>query len=187
VILSRWNKIEEILIGSLLAIMVIITCLQVVLRYVFDSGIVWGLEATSYAFLWMVLLGLSYGVRTNSHIAVDLILNWLPSRSRRLLLLLSVSLGLIYTLSMLYGTYVYIERLHFLEIYAQNISVPKWMLSAALPVGFLLLLLRLLELAIQIYSGEKDSLGVSNERVSLTGAEETGDKETGADKAGARE
>ena len=94
--LARWNRLEEILIGALLAVMVVITCLQVVLRYVFDSGIVWGLEATSYAFLWMVLLGLSYGVRTNSHIAVDLVLTWLPGKSRRLLLLLSVTLGLIY-------------------------------------------------------------------------------------------
>ncbi len=102
--IERWNKLEEILIGSLLATMVIITCLQVVLRYLLNTGIVWGLEATSYAFLWMVLLGLSYGVRTNSHIAVDALVNWLPNKSKRLILLISVSLGLIYTLSMLFCT-----------------------------------------------------------------------------------
>jgi C4-dicarboxylate transporter DctQ subunit len=171
-LLARWNKLEEILIGSLLAVMVIITCLQVVLRYVFDSGIVWGLEATSYAFLWMVLLGLSYGVRTNSHIAVDLLLTWLPSESRRLVLLLSVALGLIYTLAMLYGTYIYIERLYLLEIHAQNIPLPKWLLSSVLPLGFFLLLMRLLEVAKQIYVGQKDSIGMANEQVTLTGTEE---------------
>jgi C4-dicarboxylate transporter DctQ subunit len=171
-LLARWNRLEEILIGSLLAVMVIITCLQVVLRYVFDSGIVWGLEATSYAFLWLVLLGISYGVRTNSHIAADLLLTRLPSRSKRLVLLISVALGLIYTLSMLYGTYIYIERLYLLEIDAQNIPLPKWMLSSVLPFGFLLLLLRLLQLARQIYAGEKETLGMANEQVTLTGTEE---------------
>ncbi|MDG2087995.1 MAG: TRAP transporter small permease [Arenicellaceae bacterium] len=170
--LERWNKLEEILIGSLLAIMVIITCLQVVLRYVFDSGIVWGLEATSYAFLWMVLLGLSYGVRTNSHIAVDALVTWLPSKSKRLLLLVSVTLGLIYTLTMLYGTYIYIERLYLLEIHAQNIPVPKWILSSGLPLGFFLLFLRLLELAKQIYGGQKKSIGAGNEQVTLMGTDE---------------
>ena len=169
--LARWNKLEEILIGGLLAVMVIITCLQVILRYVFDSGIVWGLEATSYAFLWMVLLGLSYGVRTNSHIAVDFLLTRLPGKSRRLLLLLAVALGLIYTLTMLYGTYIYIERLYLLEIDAQNIPLPKWLLSSILPFGFFLLLLRLLQLAKQIYVGEIETLGMANEQVTLTGTE----------------
>ena len=169
--LARWNKLEEILIGGLLAAMVIITCLQVILRYVFDSGIVWGLEATSYAFLWMVLLGLSYGVRTNSHIAVDFLLTRLPSKSRRLLLLLAVALGLIYTLTMLYGTYIYVERLYLLEIDAQNIPLPKWILSSVLPFGFFLLLLRLLQLAKQIYVGEVETLGMANEQVTLTGTE----------------
>jgi C4-dicarboxylate transporter, DctQ subunit len=171
-LLARWNKLEELLIGSLLAAMVIITCLQVVLRYVFDSGIVWGLEATSYAFLWMVLLGLSYGVRTNSHIAVDVLVTWLPSKFKRLLLLLSVTLGLMYTLTMLYGTYIYIERLDLLEIHAQNIPVPKWLLSSGLPIGFFLLFIRLLELAKQIYTGQKESIGVGNEQVTLIGADE---------------
>ena len=170
--LAHWNRLEEILIGSLLAVMVIVTCLQVILRYVFDSGIVWGLEATSYAFLWMVLLGLSYGVRTNSHIAADFLITRVPSKSRRLLLLLSVALGLIYTLTMLYGTYIYVERLYLLEIHAQNIPLPKWLLSSVLPFGFFLLLLRLVQLAKQIYLGQKETVGMANEQVTLTGSEE---------------
>jgi C4-dicarboxylate transporter DctQ subunit len=170
-LLARWNRLEEVLIGSLLAIMVIVTCLQVVLRYVFDSGIVWGLEATSYAFLWMVLLGLSYGVRTSSHIAADFLLTRLPSKSRRLVLLVSVALALIYTLTMLYGTYVYVERLYLLQTDAQNIPLPKWILSSVLPIGFFLLLLRLGQLAKQIYVGQKETLGIANEQVSLTGTE----------------
>jgi C4-dicarboxylate transporter DctQ subunit len=171
-LLERWNRLEEIIIGALLAVMVVITCLQVILRYVFDTGIVWGLEATSYAFLWMVLLGLSYGVRTNSHIAVELLLAWLPSKPRRLILLLSVSLALIYTLSMLYGSYIYIERLFLLQIDAQNIPLPKWILSSALPFGFFLLLLRLLQLAKQIYAGQTDAIGMANDEVTLTGSDE---------------
>lgn len=151
--------------------MVFITCLQVVLRYVFDSGIVWGLEATSYAFLWMVLLGLSYGVRTGSHIAADFLVTRLPSKSRRLILLVSVALALIYTLAMLYGTYIYVERLFLLDIDAQNIPLPKWILSSVLPFGFLLLFLRLAQLAKQIYVGQKTTIGMANEKVSLTGTE----------------
>jgi C4-dicarboxylate transporter DctQ subunit len=72
---------------------------------------------------------------------------------------------------MLYGTYIYIERLYLLEIDAQNIPLPKWILSSILPFGFFLLLLRLLQLAKQIYVGEKETLGMANEQVTLTGTE----------------
>ena len=73
---------------------------------------------------------------------------------------------------MLYGTYVYVERLYLLEIHAQNIPLPKWILSSALPFGFFLLLLRLLlQLAKQIYVGQKETIGMANEKITLTGAE----------------
>ena len=62
-----------------LAFMTIITFVQVVLRYVFGTGLVWSLEATTYTFAWLVLIGMSYGVRTRAHIAVDLFSNRLQS------------------------------------------------------------------------------------------------------------
>ena len=70
---SILERFEEIAMASLLAFMTLLTFTQVVLRYVFNSGWVWSLEATTYAFAALVLVGMSYGVRTNSHIAVDLI------------------------------------------------------------------------------------------------------------------
>ena len=55
------NRVEEGAIAFLLLFMTAMTFLQVVLRYVFNSGFVWALEATTYAFIWMVLL-VSWGV-----------------------------------------------------------------------------------------------------------------------------
>lgn len=147
------NRLEEILIASLLAFMVLTTCLQVLLRYVFNSGILWGMEATSYAFMWMVLLGVSYGIRTNSHIAVDLFVKSLSPTPRRLLTLLGAALCIIYALLMLKGAWIYVDRLYFLGVDAQDIALPKWLLSAALPIGFGLLLIRLIAATVDIYKG----------------------------------
>jgi C4-dicarboxylate transporter DctQ subunit len=73
---------------------------------------------------------------------------------------------------MLYGTTVYVESLYRLAIDAQNIPLPKWILSSGLPLGFLLLFLRLLQVAKQVYAGQKESIGMANEQVKLTGTEE---------------
>ena len=58
------------------------------------------------------------------------------------------------------------------EFHAQNIPLPKWLLSSVLPFGFFLLLLRLVQLAKQIYLGQKETVGMANEQVTLTGSEE---------------
>lgn len=165
--MSIVNKLEEYSIAVLLAFMTLTTCLQVILRYVFNSGILWGQEATSYAFMWMVLLGLSYGVRTNSHIAVELFVHKMPPKGRYLTTLLAAGLCVGYALLMLQGAYVYVDRLYFLGVEAQDIAAPKWLLSSALPVGFALLALRLLQAFWSIYTGKRQSLGREGEEVVL--------------------
>ena len=53
------DEIEETIIAIILAMMVIITFINVVLRYGFNSGLIWGLEMVTFLFAWLVLLGIS--------------------------------------------------------------------------------------------------------------------------------
>ena len=50
------NRLEEGLMATLLALMTLLTFVQVVLRYAFNSGLVWSVEATSYSFAALVLI-----------------------------------------------------------------------------------------------------------------------------------
>ena len=56
------NEIEETIIALLLAGMTIITFINVVLRYGYNTGLIWGLEAVTFLFAWLVLFGVSYAV-----------------------------------------------------------------------------------------------------------------------------
>ena len=76
------NHLEEGFMATALAIMTLLTFIQVVLRE-FGTGWVWSLEATTYVFAWLVLVGMSYGVRTQSHIAVDIIARKMSPTRRR--------------------------------------------------------------------------------------------------------
>ncbi|MDY6994354.1 MAG: TRAP transporter small permease subunit, partial [Pseudomonadota bacterium] len=58
-----FNRLEESIIALLLATMTLMTFTQVIARYFFNTGFVWALELTTYLFAWLVLLGMSYGVR----------------------------------------------------------------------------------------------------------------------------
>ena len=77
------NELEETLIALLLGLMTLITFANVIARYVFNSNILWALELTVFLFAWLVLLGVSYCVKTTAHLGVDVVLNVVsPARAK---------------------------------------------------------------------------------------------------------
>lgn len=163
-VLRILDRAEESIAATLLAAITLLTFLQVVLRYVFDTGLIWALEATTYLFGWLVLIGMSMGVRTNSHIAVDLLLAVLPQRARKAAVLIAIALSLLYALLMLYGSATLISQLRAFGSLAHDIPLPRWVLLLSLPVGFALLSLRILQIAVGVVRGSSQGLGMDNER-----------------------
>jgi C4-dicarboxylate transporter DctQ subunit len=153
------NRLEEGILAFLLALMTLLTFVQVVLRYAFNSGIVWSLEATTYSFAALVLIGMSYGVRTKTHIAVDLLTRRMPGTMRRYVELLALAACVTYAVLMLYGSSVFVERLFVLGSYARDVPAPKWLLTATMPLGFTLLAFRFLEVGWHLLRGDDDSTG----------------------------
>ncbi|QQP92361.1 TRAP transporter small permease [Skermanella sp. TT6] len=157
------NHLEEGFIALLLAGMTILTFAQVVLRYGFNSGIIWGVEATNYMFAWMVLFGISYGVRVHAHIGIDLLVKSLPAGLRRWVGLVAIGFCLLYAGIMAWGSYGYISRLMRLGIEAEDIPVERWMLTVILPIGFGLLGLRLAQEAYAILTGRRSGFELADE------------------------
>jgi C4-dicarboxylate transporter DctQ subunit len=141
------DRLEEAFMIVTLAAMTLLTFLQVVLRYVFGTGLVWSLEVTTYLFAWLVLVGMSYGVRTQAHIAVDLLTAKLPPRAARGVALVTLAFALTYCALMIFGAVTFVERLMELGNAARDIPVQRWVLTAVMPFGFVLLAIRLLQAA----------------------------------------
>lgn len=161
------NRLEEWLIAGLFAGMTLLTFIQVVLRYAFDSGLLWALEATIYMFGWMVLIGISYGVRVRAHIGVDAAVALLPQRWQRAMGLLAAAICLVYAGYMLYGAWGYVAKLYKIGVEAQDIALPRWLLTSAIVVGFALFIVRLLEAGYYILRGRGAPLLVGNEAKEL--------------------
>ena len=77
------NEIEETLIAVILGTMTVITFVNVIARYVFNSNILWALETTVFLFAWLVLIGASYCVKTHSHLGVDAVINVVSKKTRK--------------------------------------------------------------------------------------------------------
>ena len=146
-VLKAADRLEEAFMIVALAFMTLLTFLQVVLRYGFGTGLVWSLEATTYTFAWLVLIGMSYGVRTEAHIAVDLLTSRLTPSGARVFASVALVCGLAYCGLMIYGSWQFVDRLLTLGTDARDIPLPRWVLTGIMPIAFLLLALRLVQAA----------------------------------------
>jgi C4-dicarboxylate transporter DctQ subunit len=146
-VLKAADRLEEIFMIVALTFMTVLTVFQVVLRYGFGTGLVWSLEATTYTFAWLVLIGMSYGVRTEAHIAVDLVTSRLSPSAARVFAFVALVCGLAYCVLMIYGSSLFVDRLMTLGTDARDIPLPRWVLTGLMPIAFVLLALRLVQAA----------------------------------------
>jgi C4-dicarboxylate transporter DctQ subunit len=152
------NELEEGFIALLFAAMTLVTFSQVVARYVFNTGVVWALELTVYLFAWLVLFGMSYGIKVHAHLGVDAFVKLFPSRMQRIFGLLAVAAGLIYGAILLIGSWQYVWKLFKIGIESEDLPIPQWVPMAILPIGVALLIFRLAQVGWRIWRGEQTTL-----------------------------
>ena len=152
------NAFEEGTIALLFAAMTLVTFSQVVARYVFNTGAVWALELTVYLFAWLVLFGMSYGVKVHAHLGVDALVKVFPSHIQRVFGLLAVGAGLVYGAILLIGSWQYVSKLFAIGIESEDLPIPQWVPMAILPIGVALLMFRLAQVGWRIWRGEQQTL-----------------------------
>lgn len=101
------HSFEENAIALALGLMTALTFVNVIMRYAFNSSIIWSLEVVLVLFSWLVLFGISYGFKVTAHLGVDALINVLPSRSKRLMAILAGLLTLFYAVLIMKGAWDY--------------------------------------------------------------------------------
>ncbi|MEJ8475041.1 TRAP transporter small permease [Roseibium algae] len=134
---------EENFIAAILALMTLVTFSQVVARYGFNSG--WGgaLEFTRVLFAWLILFGMSYGIKIGAHLGVDAAVRLLPKPLFRIMALLGAALTILYA-ALLFdaswfghlfglenkgstgGAYTYVAKFYKLPIGMEDLKWPLW-------------------------------------------------------------
>src|SRR3954464_15675202 len=93
-VLRILDRLEEILIASLMALATFIIFLAVMHRYLvgvpflypllFPINLSWAQELCIYMFVWVAKFGAAYGVRTRIHVGVDVLVNQLRAPGREI-------------------------------------------------------------------------------------------------------
>ena len=88
------DKICEPIACLCLAVVIVITFVNAILRYAFDSPLGWIEEISVLLYTFMVFFGLSVTHKKNSAVGVDIIVSLLPPKGRRVMDTISVVLTL---------------------------------------------------------------------------------------------
>jgi len=157
------NGIEEAIISLLLASMTLLVFVEVVLRFGFGKGFMWGEEVTLHLSAWMVLFGVSYGIKVGSHIGVDALVKLFPETIQRVVSGIAVIACLAYTGIFMKGAWVYLSKIQMLGIEMEDLPFPKWIAHSIILIGMVLLALRLLQLLWSIITGKATGFNLTDE------------------------
>ena len=104
-IVDRSFKVVEALLAALLLGMVVMVFGNVVLRYVFDSGIDVSEELARIFFVWLTFIGAIVAMRDGTHLGVDTVVSRLSRRGKLVCLTLSECLILLCCAMLFWGTW----------------------------------------------------------------------------------
>jgi len=137
------HRTEDLILIGLLLLMIFIAVLQIFLRNLFDSGILWGDPLVRTLVLWIGLIGAMIASRNNHHISIDLISRFLPDQIKKLTTFMtSVFTSLVCAVMAYYSlVFVIMEKNSDYLIFA---NIPVWVGESILPVSFAIISFRYL-------------------------------------------
>ena len=109
IFLKILDRLEELIVASLIAGATIIIFISVVHRYasgwaipgvqdwLLKQNMSWAQEACIYMFIWMAKFGAAYGVRTGIHVGVDVFINSLKDKVRAKFVVIGLMGGALFT------------------------------------------------------------------------------------------
>jgi C4-dicarboxylate transporter DctM subunit len=111
----------------------------------------WAQELCIYMFIWMAKFGAAYGVRTGIHVGVDLLVNRVPVRSRKQVIMFSLLCGAFFTgmIATFGGSFV--NEMFKTGQQSNDLEAPMWIVYLAIPLGSGLMCFRFLQVAWSYY------------------------------------
>ncbi|MGJ9459614.1 TRAP transporter small permease [Oceanobacillus sp. CF4.6] len=143
----KWldEHLEESLLIVLSTVMTASITIQVFMRYALNSSLSWSEELARYCFIWLVYIGISYGVKKQKHIKVDVVLQFIKNKQKVVLGLIANLIFLAFSLLVIVYGYDIAQQLLGWGQTSPALHVPMGFVYMATPVGFALTSIRLIQ------------------------------------------
>jgi TRAP-type C4-dicarboxylate transport system permease small subunit len=155
--LDRWGRaLENFALVSLLSTMIVVAVAQIVLREVFNTGLVWASELLKLIVLWLTMFAAIAACRDDRHIRIDAISHLLPPSAIRVTRVVVDLFAAVVCAAVSYHAFRNLQ----LEIEFEEtvlLDFPAWIAHAIVPIGFIVMGYRFVVSAAQKALGSDES------------------------------
>lgn len=140
------SNFEEIIASLFFCFTLILVLVNIFMRYFLKTGIPWSEEVATGCFVWTVFIGAAAAFKENQHIGIDILVKYLSDDKKHLVklfvdVLLVIVIAFITVLSIQYIFTSYTKP-------TPVLGVSSAYISSAIPVGFILMLMRSIQFLI---------------------------------------
>jgi C4-dicarboxylate transporter DctQ subunit len=177
------NNIELYLGTICFIILTIMLTLQVVSRYVLKNSFTWMEEFATIMFVWMIYFGVSAAVTKRKHLRIDFVLDLVPYKVKKAMLILS---NVIFAI---FNVYISTIMANIISLMGTSKTTmlhwPQKVVYSIIPIALLISVIRLVQDTIRLYKEDESNLGTSKPSMDLDECEAIYKAKVAAKKKGA--
>lgn len=143
----KWieENLEEFIMCILLIAMACIMMIQVIARFVFSNSLGWSEELTRYLFVWSTFLSISYCIRKNLTIRIDMIVEALPKAVKKIFYIVVDLIQLVMFAYLVQPSFTYLQRTIENNQVSTAMGIPMQVIYVAPLIGFILAVIRCIQ------------------------------------------
>ena len=139
------DNIERWALLVFYTMLVVTMSVEVLRREVFEYSSIWGEEVVRYSFIYLAWIGAASAVRERAHIRIDVLFHYVPARIKALLYIFGDLVMMAVAVFALYWSFEMVSVAWKFQSVSHGLRVPMVWFLAAVPVGFGLMMFRLLQ------------------------------------------
>lgn len=118
-----------------LIVLVVLTTLGVIMRYVFNKPFTWLEEVQLFSMVWIVFSGAGLAFRTHSHVAIEMVVEQFPVSMQKV-----IDYLIHITFVILIG-YLFYTSIGYLQMFIKNgrktsmLDIPMWVFYGIVPIA----------------------------------------------------
>nr|WP_232962537.1 TRAP transporter small permease [Paracoccus tegillarcae] len=136
------DNFEKIVCAVLLLGMTALGFANIVVRYGTSHSFAATEELLTGGFVLLTVFGAAIAARRGEHLAVELISDLLPPAARRVVIVLAAGLSILLLAASVWFTIGLVQNQLSTGMKSYALNLPLWWYSAAVPVGFAMVLIR---------------------------------------------
>jgi TRAP-type C4-dicarboxylate transport system permease small subunit len=134
-------RVEDGLMLLLLLAMIVLACLQILMRNAFDAGWLWADPVLRILLLWLALLGAMVASRHDKHMSIHIFSNWLSPRPLHAIkIFTSLFAAVICGIAAFYAGWFVLDEYQYST--ADIAGIRSWWFELIMPLAFSVMALR---------------------------------------------